>query len=343
MNLATEPTDQLTPEQHVTYQMLAEAALQHYAFGPTEIIFVQHNAGIVFRVVVLATGQQYLLKLYKRVGVGNDPSADQLEPGLHWLAAFAQASDVVVQVPVPTIQGHFVSQVMFDSAMPPISCTVQQWIDGHLPKGDFTAQQIQQLGRMMARIHSFSYTYPLQHHTPAIRHDAQELRRDISLLRHTLPDTLLISQDHDTLLAAEHQIVAYMNQLGTGSDVWGPVHGDLHYDNVLLYGAEIRPIDFTGLRLAYYLYDIGVTMYHIFHQGSSIRRSFFDGYQQVRPLPSAYQSYVEAFIAHAAIGNMAWNCTFPEQVDTPLFHRNLEHLVHRYCSSVAHGQPFLFM
>jgi Ser/Thr protein kinase RdoA (MazF antagonist) len=334
--------NELLDEPSQAYLPLAQAALQHYTLGPTSLTFVQHNAGIVFRVTAQATRQQYLLKLHKRVGDGEDPSEAQLEPGLHWLAAFAQASDVVVQAPIATHYGTFVAQVALSAAAPPINCTLQRWIDGHVPNGDFTLPQVQELGRFMAKLHAFSRTYPQPDRSCAMCHDPQELRRDISLLRRTLPHKLLSSRDYHTLLAAEHQIVEYMHQLGTGPDVWGPVHGDLHQDNVVLYGAEIRPIDFTGLRLAHYLYDIGVTLYYIFHQDVTIRRSFFDGYQEVLPLPDAYEQYVEAFIAQAAIGTIAWNCTIPKQMESALFQRNLQQLVQRYCASVAQGQSFLF-
>lgn len=342
MGVSADHTNQLSEDPSLAYLTLAEAALQHYALGPTRLRFIQHNAGIVFRVTAQATGKHYLLKLYKRVGAGSDPSAAQLEPGLRWLAALAQASDVVVQIPIATLHGQFVAQVSLDSAIPPVSCTVQQWVDGHVPDGDFSAQQAQQLGKMMAKLHAFSRTYPQRDHLPAMRHDAQALRRNVSLLRTALPLTLLSSHDFDIILAAEHQIVEYIIQLGSSPDVWGPIHGDLHYDNVLLYNDEIRPIDFTGLRLAHYLYDIGVTIYHVFHQGADVRWSFFAGYEQIYNLPTAYQQGVEAFIAYAAIDNVSWNCTIPEQVESALFQRNVQQLVNRYCASVAQGRPFLF-
>jgi hypothetical protein len=108
-----------------------------------------------------------------------------------------------------------------------------------------------------------------------MRHDTQALHSNIRRLRTLLPLALLSNQDFDILLAAEKRITGYLTELGDHSSVWGPVHGDVHYDNVLIHNQEVRPIDFTGLRLAHYVYDIGVTVYHIFHQGSHIRKAFF--------------------------------------------------------------------
>ena len=324
------------------YLPMVKTVLRNYSLGSVKIAFIQHNAGIVFRVTCPETGQPYLLKIHKRVGAGEDPSAEQLEPGLHWLSALAQASNLVVQTPIATNTGLFVGQIMLPSSRKPVSYTLQQWIDGDVPNSDFTQQQVYAIGSMMAKIHAFSSTYPLAKNIPAMRHDTQALHSNIRRLRMSLPLALLSNQDFDILLAAEKRIAGYLTELGDHSSVWGPVHGDVHYDNVLIHNQEVRPIDFTGLRLANYVYDIGVTMYHIFHQGSHIRKTFFSGYQQIYNLPENYEQFVEACMAYAAIDNIAWNCRIPQQQKSPLFKRNLQNLINNYCASVAGGQRHLF-
>ena len=329
-------------EASLLYLPLAEAALQNYSLGPVHIAFIHHNAGIVFRVTSQETRQQYLLKIYKRVGTEENLLPEQLEPGLHWLAALAQASDLTIQMPIPTTTGSLVGQIMLPSMVQPVSHTLQQWVDGHMPNGDFMEPQVHAMGKMMAKIHAFSSTYPIANSVSAMRHDALALRSNIHRLRALLPLSLLSNQDFDILLAAEQQIAEQLAELGTSSSVWGPVHGDVHYDNVLIYNQEIRPIDFSGLRLAHYVYDIGVTLYHIFYQGSHMRQTFFAGYQQIYPLHRQYEQYVEACIAYAAIDNLAWNCSIPEQQTAPLFQRNVQDLIHKYCTWVVQGQHFLF-
>jgi Ser/Thr protein kinase RdoA (MazF antagonist) len=100
--------------------------------------------------------------------------------------------------------------------------------------------------------------------------------------------------------------------------------------------------EMTSLRLAHYAYDIGVTLYHIFHQGPQMRHTFFAGYQQHAPLPEEYQRLVEAFVTYAAIDNLAWNSMIPEQRGSTLFRRDLNQLVETCCRPVAERRPFLF-
>ena len=338
MNTDTDHASEAT-EMASRHMSLARSALQQYAIDVDEIAFIQHNAGVVFRVTTTAH-HQYLLKIHKRVGAGDNPSPAQLEPGLKWLNAMSQTTDVVVQKPVPTRNGPFVAQVADAPAATPLSCTLQRWIDGDPPHGDFTQDQAHQLGRMTGKLHAWSSSYGQRNSPTATYHDAQSLHTNIALLLEHVPQ--LSTRDVALITAAEQRIAGYMQDLGRDASVWGPVHGDLHYDNVLIYGNEIRPIDFDGLRLAHYLYDLGVTVYHTYHQGAQLRHALFAGYQQTYALPAMYQHYVEGFVAYAAIDNVAWNCTIPEQLQSPYFHKNLDHLVNRYCLAIAQGQHFLF-
>jgi len=323
------------------YIELAEQALRHYALGATQLTFIQHNAGVVFRVAAPAMRQTYLLKLHARVGEGSNPSAAQLEVGMDWLASVERETDLVVQMPVVNTSGHFVSQVHTSDATP-ISCTMQHWLEGALPNGDFTAGQAMQIGAVMAKLHAHSQQHPLAHGLPAMCHDASALAEHVHTLRMALDHELLPATSFAVIAAAHQQITTLMISLGTAPAVWGPVHGDLHYDNLLLYDAQVRPIDFTGLRLAHYLYDIGVTIYHIYHQGPDIHHALMNGYRQIRALPVGDLRAIEAFVAYAAIDNLAWNSTIPAQVASALFRRNLQQLVEQFCAPVAENRPFLF-
>ncbi len=329
-----------TPQEQ-RYTTLAEVALRHYALGPPTPTFVQQNAGIVFRVEAPAIGSNYLLKLHKRAGTGANPSAEQLEAGLHWLADLARTTGVTVQVPVATITGQFVCQIAGDDRQP-INCTVQHWVAGDPPQGHFTAGQVWRIGALMATLHAYSHHHPAPAGVAAMRHDADALARNVGLLRRALDMTVLPPQAYAVLVAAQEEMTALIQRLGTAPAVWGPVHGDLHHDNLLFVGDEVRPIDFTGLRLAHYAYDQGVTLYHIFYQEPAIRRAFVAGYQHVRPAPAVDPRVVEAFVTYAAIDNIAWNSTIPEQAASPLFQRNLQQLIATFCTNVAEGRPFLF-
>jgi len=319
---------------------LAEAALQHYQLGETHPTFIQHNAAIVFRVEAPIQERCYLLKLHTRRGTGSNPSLAQLDAGMRWLAAVARETDLVVQTPVPTSAGRFVCQIATGTSEP-VTATLQHWLEGSPPNGDFTLPQARQLGRSMAKLHRHSQQHPQPPEVPALRHDANALASHIQTLCTTLDRAMLSAEAQAVLLAAQAEITRRMSELGTAPDVWGPVHGDLHYDNVLLIQDDIAPIDFTGVRLAHYLHDIGVTVYHTYHQGPELRRAFLAGYQELRRIPVHYIQFLDAFVTAAAIENIAWNCTIVGQVDSALFQRNLRQLIEMFCTSLIEGRTVL--
>jgi Ser/Thr protein kinase RdoA (MazF antagonist) len=197
-----------------------------------------------------------------------------------------------------------------------------------------------QIGSLMAKLHRYSRlsSFPLDN---ANQHGPEVLDRDVRILRDALDYDLLPASDYEIVSGATRKIQEVMERLGKSKEVWGPVHGDIHYDNLVLAGEEIYPIDFTELVCAHYLYDLGVTLYHTLHQGATMRQAFLQGYQQIELLPLEHLQYLDAFITFAAINNIAWNATLPEQVASALFRKNLHQLVHTFCRHLMAESSFL--
>ena len=129
--------------------------------------------------------------------------------------------------------------------------------------------------------------------------------------------------EYSLIEKASDQIEKLLIRLGKSKSVWGPVHGDLHHDNILFYEGQAHPIDFDGLQLAHYYYDLGVMLYHVYYQDPEIRRALLVGYECVRKLPENYQAYLEAFVIYSAINNLAWNLTIPSEKTSQLLrHQN---------------------
>lgn len=327
-----------TPGSPPPYLAAAEAALRHYGLGSARLQFIAHNAGVVYRVEAPGQARALLLKLHVRVGAGQNAAAAQLEAGMQWLAGIAQATGIRVQAPVPAPGGPFVATVLCEQI--PIHCTLQHWLDGELPHGPFTEDQMRNIGRMLARLHRYSRQSDIAL-DGADRYGAETLSEHLRILRQALDRTVFPPAAEGLAGSAVQKVQTIMGQLGETRDVWGAVHGDLHYDNILLAGGDVCPIDFSALRAAHYLYDLGVTLYHTFHQGSAVRQAFLAGYQELVPLPHAHRRYLDAFVVCAALHNLSWNATLPEQAASALFRKNLQQFVFTFCRGVVDEVSFL--
>lgn len=92
------------------YQECANAALAHYDLGAVTVQFVQHNAGIVYRLEASDGGARFLLKIHESAGDGLMDTPAQLAAQMAWLQALAEDGRVTVQAPLANRSGEYVTR-----------------------------------------------------------------------------------------------------------------------------------------------------------------------------------------------------------------------------------------
>jgi Ser/Thr protein kinase RdoA (MazF antagonist) len=106
--------------------------------------------------------------------------------------------------------------------------------------------------------------------------------------------------------------------LGTGPDVFGLIHADLHQSNYLFYKGKVRAIDLDDCGYAHFLYDLAVTLNELMHKPNypQLRSSLLRGYRSVRPLSQEHESYLDTIIAFRELQLITW---VVEQRNHPAF------------------------
>src|SRR4029079_15824564 len=106
--------------------------------------------------------------------------------------------------------------------------------------------------------------------------------------------------------------------LGTGPDVFGLIHSDLHQENYLFHRGRARAIDFDDCGWGHFVYDLAVTVSELqpLPHSAARRAGLLRGYRAVRPLPSEHERYIEVFQALRVLKLTLW---FIEQRDRPGF------------------------
>lgn len=328
MALHPDPNHSSLPYIHI-----AQAALEYYPFHCAQIVFLQHNSGVTFR-LECAGGEKYLLKLHQSVNGEPPPPVDTIQGQMQWLADLHATTGLTLQVPIRNRQNHWITPIFDPQRSGGVPCTVQEWVDGDPPRGGFTLEQLSQLGELMAQIHAYSIQYP-DSHSAIPAYSLDQLHANIAALHQAVGYGLLSEPEFSHLAPARDAISVLWNLVKDDSNFWGPIHSDIHYDNVLFDQGEIRIIDFDGLVKSPYCYDLGVTMYHIEYQGGEARQAFLNGYQRKRTLSNLPAGWIETCIAWAAIDNLAFQITIPQQRAGELFKKNLQHLVFDLCGE--HG------
>ena len=101
---------------------------------------------------------------------------------------------------------------------------------------------------------------------------------------------------------------AVEEELGRGADVFGLIHADLHYFNLLFGGGVVRAIDFDDCGFGYLLYDFAVMLNELLDRAnySALRAGLLAGYRRVRVLSAEREACIDAFIALRQVQDALW-------------------------------------
>jgi Ser/Thr protein kinase RdoA (MazF antagonist) len=322
---------------------LAVAVLKQYSIGESRPVFLRHNSGITYRIESLDRSTCFLLKIHEPVGMGPKASFEQIQTRMEWLKRLAQTSNLVVQVPIMNIDGMFVTKIPVSETGESVLGTLQNWIEGEHSDGDFTIVQAESVGEMMATLHQTSSQWRASRMTDLGEYQADGLLQDVEQLHSMVDADIISSTQYLVIEQASQQIRKITGLLGIDPEVYGPIHGDLHQENVLFVENKVRPIDFDSLRKSYYLFDLGTTLYHILYQKVEFRNALIDGYTSIRRLADTERQYLEAFVTWSAINNLAFQSTIPQQVTSRFFIRNIHQLTDEFCPKVIANEPFVLI
>jgi Ser/Thr protein kinase RdoA (MazF antagonist) len=315
------------------YGQIAERALAHYLMANAQCHYLGHSGGAAFRVETPNVREAHLLKVHTHPRGGRPV----LESGLLWLAALAQETDLTVQEPVRDGAGRLVVAVqMPDEQGRVMYCSLVRWVEGEHFLGapswreqrpvPCSSQWATRLGEMVARLHQHASRWTLPPGFERPRYDAARMYawlRDLWLL---VKEGRITPADYGILERAAQQVDRLMAELGQGGPHWGLVHADLCPDNYVIYGNEVRPLDFDLCGFSYYLLDVAYAL--LWHSARN-RRAFLEGYRRLRTLPTAYQQHIEAFTVWGVIAMLKFWAPAPA-------------LIARTCARYVRGEAFLF-
>ena len=323
-------------------EAIAQAALTHYDLPNVQLTFLGQSQNTTFRVET-PTKDKFLLRLHAGIEAASEggqevwrtPSAIQSE--LLWLNAIAQDTELTVPQPVRNRLGEWVTSIAGAELGASISCSLLQWVEGEHLSDEPTAQQIRQLGVLMAQLHQHSSRWLLPVDFSRPTHNVEQLKAATSQLGMLVQNGTISLDDYQVFQKAAMQVQEFMPSLHQTRDTWGVIHADLHQGNYVLYGEEVRPIDFSRCGFGFYLYDIGQSLGDV---EASLRWYFFEGYSSVRTLPANYQSVVVAFFVGSTVENFAFLSANPQEHEW--LSRTVPYVVENHLLSYLQGETFLF-
>jgi len=321
------------------YESWAWRALEHFDVEALGVSFLGHNSGVAYR--VRAPRQDYLLKVHVPHGSSEVLAPAQVEGAMQWLADLSELGPgFPVQTPVRDRSGRLLPGIALEGRAGATPCSLQAWVEGEVTAGDLTEERAKAVGRMTARLHGCAARWePAPGLTETVLDATWFAARQQALLDR-LGDGLVDDAVRAASAAAGSTVERLLREVPVDRQVFGPVHGDLHQENVVWVGEDPRPIDFAYLRLAPYAWDLGVLCYHTMYLPVGVRRSLVAAYRNERPgLPE--QPPLEAFVVAAAVDNLAFQLSIAEQRGSALLRANLADFARDYCVALSRGHEFV--
>jgi Ser/Thr protein kinase RdoA (MazF antagonist) len=305
-------------QQVARLRQLAVRALDSYPLADARMRFIAHGENTTFRVDASPHGsppgrrERFLLRVHRpaRHGRHVDPSA-AIRSELKWLTALRADTDLSVPEPVPTGDGDLTAIATADGVPEPRVCSVLRWMDGRVHTASPRPVHLRRLGIAMARLHNHAEGWRRPADFVRIHWDWATFFGDtmeyggINAARvwDLLPDD--VRRRYDQVASRMERVMA---RLGGGTDMVGLIHADLHLDNALFLGDDVRLIDFDDCGSGYWLYDVAVALWELRHRHDyeSFRTAFLDGYLRHRPLPTDDLAHLDDFIATREVAFGLW-------------------------------------
>lgn len=220
-------------------------------------------------------------------------SIDKIRSEIHWLNELWNTGQIKTLAPVPGRDGEMI-QCPSPNDLPSRYATVYNWIPGEtlntLPTEEKTPELIRRLGSMVGRMHHVSETLELPEWFTRPRYDKDWINEKIEASLGS--DTDASTKELAKLSALSSRFSQFVTQQGEGPDIFGLIHSDLEPHNMIISEGQPCPIDVMEFGFGYYISDILTLSRHFSEDEQTI---FFQGYQEIRQLPTDYRQQLVLF------------------------------------------------
>lgn len=267
----------------------AKAAVTSYEFN--DVSFQISGVGFDFANMLFflhTEDARFTLRIYQA-----GTSIDKIRSEIHWLNTLWNKAKIKTLTAVPGCDGEMIQSIS-PNALPPRYAVIHNWIPGEtlntLPTAEKTPELIRRLGTIAGRMHHVSETLALPQWFTRPRYDTDWFTAKIEAALESDTDTS--AEEHAKLSALSSRFSQFVTEHGEGRDVFGLIHSDLEPHNIIISDGQPCPIDVVEFGFGYYISDILTLSRHFSEDEQAI---FFQGYQEIRPLPMNYRQQLALF------------------------------------------------
>lgn len=190
-----------------------------------------------------------------------------------------------------------------------VTVAMFEWVQGTPLSAVGEVAPWQRLGEIMARLHEHSrgWRRPPRFVRPAW--DGPALVGDSPRWGPPDPHRAFDPESSRLLQRCRAEVQARLSAIGSDENVYGLIHGDLGFENVLVgANGDVAVIDFDDSGDSWFLHDLAVALYP--HEGSvgfdERRDALVAGYRRAGELPEEVLSELPTFLMARRIASLGW-------------------------------------
>lgn len=284
-------------------------ALQQCGVFDSKLSFISDTGNVIFRGDTL--DQSYSVRVYP------EPfrSRFEIHGELDWLLDLRQNTDVLVPEPLKNTSGDLVQEVAAPDGGNKFQVVIFHWIPGEIIGSNLDPKTAQQLGVLMAKLHTHAENFVLPKDSFREKTDWRGMGRFRAGLTPAQISQIEFFLDNDQLVLcdeAARRAATTINEIDIQRN-FGLIHSDLHANNCLIYRGKIGIIDFDDCHFAPFSGDLAITIssFDDFANSESFQRAFLQGYSENRELPQNHVKEIEAFAIERRLRLLRWISTWP--------------------------------
>ena len=267
----------------------ANAAVMAYEFNDAS--FQISGVGFDFANMLFflnTENARFTLRIYQA-----GTSIDKIRSEIYWLQALWNKAEIKTLSAVPGRDEEMIQSISPNN-LPSRYAVTHDWIPGEtlhsLSAAEKTPELIRNLGTMLGHMHHVSETLELPHWFTRPRYDTDWITAKIeaALGSNTEPS----AEEHAKLSSLSSRFSQLVTEHREGRDVFGLIHSDLEPHNIIISDGQPCPIDVMEFGFGYYISDILTLSRHLSETEQAI---FFQGYQEIRLLPTNYRQQLALF------------------------------------------------
>ncbi|CAM3428196.1 phosphotransferase [Paenibacillus lupini] len=303
-------------------------ALQEYELVWDSIHFIQVSEHVTFR-IDCGEGDKYLLRIHS----GNK-SAEATLSELEWLNHLGR-KEIIVPNGVMNREISLITTLPDEDGQT-YYATLLRWVEGErLDKWSLTDEHIQQMGMLMADLHTGSSDFAASRDFTRPHWGSDSFKRDWEhLQRHH--HSFITDEAFQLYTIAAVKVANLLDTFVAEEQDYGMIHADLHSGNVVFHHGKPYAIDFGRCGYGFHMYDIAQAVMGL---RPTQRRLFIEGYEKVRLLSSKAISMLECFFIMSIIEAYSFHAENELETEGLIEEQPYARAI---LNAYLNGEPFLF-